>query len=68
MKSKPRTRDPETGMAAMKTIKITVTDEDGVILDRTVIDVEAGCSRLAFRPIEGTAAEQPCEQILTIGI
>lgn len=59
--------DPETGKRAMKTIKITVTDADGVLLDRTEIETTANCKQISFRCLEGNLAERPDEHTLTIG-
>lgn len=60
--------DLHTGMRAMKTIKIVVTDEDGVVLDRAEVEVARDCTKIAYRPIEGTLAERPAEETLEIGL
>jgi len=49
-----------------KTVQILVTDEEGVILDSTKVEVSVNCRKVAFRPIEGSAAERPDEQTLEI--
>lgn len=55
------------GIRAMKTIKILISDSDGVLLDRIEMEVAADCSQIAVRPLEGTLAERPDDQVLTIG-
>ncbi len=55
-----------TGMCAMKTIKIVITDADGVLLDRCELEVASDCSQIAVRPIEGSKAERPDETLMFI--
>lgn len=67
MKNKKPKIDITTGMRAMKTIKLTVTDGDGAILDTAEIEVAFDCGKITVRAIEGTLAERPEEQVLYIG-
>lgn len=51
----------------MRTIKITVTDGDGVVLDFIKIQTEEKVDRVAYRLLKVSQSERPDEEALIIG-
>jgi hypothetical protein len=50
----------------MRTIKITITNQDGVILDDTQMEIKPNIKRIAVRPLPDGIAEFGDEETLYI--
>ena len=50
----------------MKIVKVTVTNEDGILLDSITLSVEENCSRIELNPLRGNEGERQPD-VLNIG-